>query len=91
MIKKYSFEGELLYKNIQNRIDYVDGATILQNNNIEQVIPMVKLWSRCWNLFRKKTQADLMDDFIPFRKQKQKTPERTFEEPGIINGIFIRI
>ncbi len=36
--RDYSFEGELFYKKIQNRIDYIDGADILANNEIEQVI-----------------------------------------------------
>ncbi|NND80166.1 MAG: TonB-dependent receptor, partial [Maribacter sp.] len=34
----YSFETELFYKDIQNRIDYIDGANLIANNAIEQVI-----------------------------------------------------
>ncbi len=34
----YSFEGEVFYKDIQNRIDYIDGANLIANNAIEQVI-----------------------------------------------------
>ena len=39
-IKKgdYSFETEVFYKDIQNRIDYIDGANLIANNAIEQVI-----------------------------------------------------
>jgi len=34
----YSFETEVFYKDIQNRIDYIDGANLIANNAIEQVI-----------------------------------------------------
>ena len=35
---EYSFETEAFYKDIQNRIDYIDGADLIANNAIEQVI-----------------------------------------------------
>ncbi|NAS11992.1 TonB-dependent receptor [Poritiphilus flavus] len=35
---EYSFETEAFYKDIQNRIDYIDGANLIANNAIEQVI-----------------------------------------------------
>jgi len=34
----YSLEIETFYKDIQNRIDYIDGANLIANNAIEQVI-----------------------------------------------------
>ena len=34
----YSFETEAFYKDIQNRIDYIDGANLIANDAIEQVI-----------------------------------------------------
>ncbi len=34
----YSLETEVFYKNIQNRIDYIDGANLIANNAIETVI-----------------------------------------------------
>jgi hypothetical protein len=85
--RKYSFEGELFYKNIQNRIDYVDGATILANNNIEQVILNGKARSYGMEfLFRKNTGR--FNGWISYTlsRAEQKTPGRTFEEPGIANG-----
>src|SRR5690606_7692456 len=36
--KTYSLETEAFYKKIKNRIDYVDGADLLGNNNLEQEI-----------------------------------------------------
>ena len=35
---EYSLETEVFYKDIQNRIDYIDGANLIANNAIEQVI-----------------------------------------------------
>lgn len=34
----YSLETEIFYKTIQNRIDYIDGANLIANDAIEQVI-----------------------------------------------------
>lgn len=34
----YSFETEVFYKDIQNRIDYIDGANLIANDAIEQVV-----------------------------------------------------
>ncbi len=34
----YSIETEVFYKDIENRIDYIDGADLIANNAIEQVI-----------------------------------------------------
>ncbi len=35
---EFSLETEVFYKDIQNRIDYIDGANLIANNAIEQVI-----------------------------------------------------
>jgi hypothetical protein len=35
---EYSFETEVFYKDIDNRIDYIDGANLIANNAIERVI-----------------------------------------------------
>ena len=35
---EYSLEVESFYKTIQNRIDYIDGANLIANDAIEQVI-----------------------------------------------------
>ncbi|SHM04218.1 TonB-dependent receptor [Flavobacterium saccharophilum] len=83
----YSFEGELFYKNIQNRIDYIDGADILANNNIEQVILNGKARSYGMELlFRKNTGNFTGWVSYTLSRAEQKTPGRTAEEPGIANG-----
>ncbi len=85
--RDYSFEGELFYKKIQNRIDYVDGADILANNNIEQVILSGKARSYGMELlFRKNTGR--FNGWVSYTlsRAEQKTPGRTAQEPGIANG-----
>jgi hypothetical protein len=83
----YSLEGELFYKNIQNRIDYIDGADILANNNIEQVILNGKARSYGLELLFRKNTGDFTG-WVSYTlsRAEQKTPGRTPEEPGIANG-----
>ncbi|MRX41255.1 TonB-dependent receptor [Flavobacterium sp. LC2016-23] len=83
----YSFEGELFYKKIQNRIDYIDGADILANNDIEQVILNGKARSYGMELLFRKNTGDFTG-WISYTlsRAEQKTPGRTAEEPGIANG-----
>lgn len=83
----YSFEGELFYKKIQNRIDYIDGADILANNNIEQVILNGKARSYGMELsFRKNTGNFTGWVSYTLSRAEQKTPGRTPDEPGVANG-----
>lgn len=85
--KDYSFEGELFYKKIQNRIDYIDGADILANNNVEQVILNGKARSYGMELlFRKNTGNFTGWVSYTLSRAEQKTPGRTPEEPGVANG-----
>ncbi|PWB20591.1 TonB-dependent receptor domain-containing protein [Flavobacterium sp. HTF] len=83
----YSFEGELFYKKIQNRIDYIDGADILANNNIEQVILSGKARSYGMELLFRKNSGDFTG-WVSYTlsRAEQKTPGRTPEEPGVANG-----
>ncbi|PBI89609.1 TonB-dependent Receptor Plug Domain protein [Flavobacterium sp. ACN2] len=83
----YSLETELFYKNVQNRIDYIDGADVLANNNIEQVILNGKARSYGLELlFRKNTGVFTGWVSYTLSRAEQKTPGRTPEEPGIANG-----
>ncbi|OXA79071.1 TonB-dependent Receptor Plug Domain [Flavobacterium aquidurense] len=85
--RDYSFEGELFYKNIKNRIDYIDGANLLGNNNIEQDILNGKARSYGMELlFRKNTGRFTGWVSYTLSKAEQKTPGRTPGEPGIANG-----
>ncbi|MNE18967.1 hypothetical protein D3C80_1120310 [compost metagenome] len=85
--KDYSLETEVFYKNIKNRIDYVDGADIFANENIEGSLLNGKARSYGLEvLFRKNTGT--LTGWISYTlsKAEQKTSGRTSEEPGIANG-----
>lgn len=84
---EYSFEGEMFYKNIQNRIDYIDGADILANNNIEQVILNGKARSYGLELLVRKNTGNFTG-WVSYTlsRAEQKTPGRTSDEPGVANG-----
>ena len=85
--RDYSFEGELFYKKIQNRIDYIDGADILANNEIEQVILNGKARAYGMELLLRKNTGNFTG-WISYTlsRAEQKTPGRTPQEPGIANG-----
>ncbi|TYA57230.1 TonB-dependent receptor [Formosa maritima] len=83
----YSLEAETFYKKIQNRIDYIDGADLIANNAIEQVILNGK--ARAYGLeilFRKNEGRFKGWIAYTLSKSEQQTPGRTSEEPGINNG-----
>jgi len=83
----YSFETELFYKKNKNRTDYIDGAGILGNNNIEQVILNGKARSYGAEFFfRKNTGRFTGWVSYTLSRAEQKTPGRTTEEPGIAEG-----
>ena len=83
----YSFETEVFYKDIQNRIDYIDGANLVANEAIETVI--LNGEARAYGLevlFRKnegKFQGWLA---YTYSKSEQRTPGRTPQETGINFG-----
>jgi hypothetical protein len=83
----YSIETEVFYKDIQNRIDYVDGANLIANDAIEQVI--LKGEARAYGLeflFRKKVGK--LQGWLAYTlsKSEQRTPGRNSNETGINNG-----
>jgi len=83
----YSLEVESFYKTIKNRIDYIDGADLIANNAIEQVILNGK--ARAYGLevlFKKNVGKFKGWIAYTLSKSEQQTPERTTTEPGINNG-----
>jgi len=83
----YSLETETFYKTVKNRIDYVDGAELIANNAIEQVI--LNGESRAYGLevlFRKNKGKFTGWLAYTLSKSEQRTPGRTPNEPGINNG-----
>jgi hypothetical protein len=83
----YSLELETFYKTIKNRIDYVDGADLIANNNIEQVILNGKSRAYGFEVLFKKTEGRFKGWFAyTLSKSEQKTEGRSASETGINNG-----
>ena len=85
--RDYTIETEIFYKDIQNRIDYIDGADLIANNAIEQVILNGEARAYGWEfLFRKNTGK--LRGWIAYTlsKSEQRTPPRNSNEIGINNG-----
>ena len=87
----YSLEIESFYKTIKNRMDYIDGADLIANEAIEQVVLNGEMRSYGLEiLFRKNTGK--LSGWIAYTlsRSEQKTPGRTPEESGINNGDWYR-
>jgi len=83
----YSLETEVFYKDIQNRIDYINGANLIANNEIETVILNGK--ARAYGLevlFKKETGNFKGWLAYTLSRSEQLTAGRTANEPGINNG-----
>lgn len=83
----YSFEIETYYKEIQNRLDYIDGADLIANDAIEQVILNGQMRSYGLEIMFKKNKGKF-NGWIAYTlsRSEQQTPGRTPEEPGINDG-----
>ena len=83
----YSLEVETYYKKIKNRLDYIDGADLIANNAIEQVILNGQMRAYGVEIMMKKNEGKF-NGWISYTlsKSEQQTPGRTPEETGINNG-----
>ena len=85
--ENYSLEVETFYKKVQNRIDYIDGADLIANNALEQVILNGQMRSYGLEVMLKKNEGRLNGwASYTLSKSQQQTPERTALESGINNG-----
>ncbi|MDX1364804.1 MAG: TonB-dependent receptor [Arenibacter latericius] len=83
----YSMESEVFFKKIQNRIDYIDGANLIANDAIEQVILNGEARAYGLELLVKKNLGRWQGWLsYTLSKSEQKTPGRTMEESGINMG-----
>lgn len=83
----YSLELEGFYKFIKNRLDYIDGANLVANNAIEQVIlPGTARAFGLELLLRKNTGRFTGWLAYTLSRSEQRTPGRTPEESGLNNG-----
>lgn len=87
----YSLEVESFYKTIQNRIDYIDGADLIANNAIEQVILNGKARAYGLELLFRKNEGRFKGWLAyTLSKSEQQTKGRTPQELGINNGNWYR-
>ncbi|WP_299555735.1 TonB-dependent receptor [Seonamhaeicola sp.] len=87
----YSLEVESFYKTIENRIDYIDGADLIANNAIEQVILNGK--ARAYGLeFLLRKNEGKFKGWLAYTlsKSEQQTKGRTPVETGINNGAWYK-
>lgn len=84
---KYSLEAETFYKKIKNRVDYIDGAQLIANNEIEQTILNGKARTYGIELMLRKNTGKL-SGWISYTlsRAEQQTPGRTPIETGINDG-----
>ncbi|WP_298239157.1 TonB-dependent receptor [uncultured Algibacter sp.] len=87
----YSIELESFYKIVKNRIDYIDGADLIANNAIEQVILNGKSRSYGLEVLLRKNEGRFKGWFAyTLSKSEQQTRGRTVNELGINNGEWYR-
>ncbi|GGI27975.1 collagen-binding protein [Pedobacter mendelii] len=84
---QYSLEVETYFKKVQNRLDYIDGANLVGNDALEQVILSGK--SRAYGLevlFRK--NYGKLTGWLSYTlsRTEQQTRGANSDEPGINNG-----
>jgi outer membrane receptor protein involved in Fe transport len=84
---EYSLETEVFYKDIQNRIDYIDGANLIANNAIEQVILNGEARAYGWELLLRKNEGRFKGWLAyTLSRSEQRTPGRpAFEDNGRSN------
>ena len=82
--KPIKFESEIFYKKIKNRLDYVDGADLVGNDNIETVVISGDARAYGIEFLLKKIQGR-HKYWIAYTisKSEQKTPGRNRIETGI--------
>ena len=84
---KYTLEVESFYKEIQNRLDYIDGADLIANEAIEQVVLNGKARAYGLEILAKKNEGKL-NGWVSYTlsRSEQQTPGRNANETGINNG-----
>lgn len=84
---KYTVEIESFYKKIQNRLDYIDGADLIANNAIEQVVLAGRARAYGLEVLLKKNEGNL-NGWVSYTlsRSEQQTAGRTANEVGINNG-----
>jgi hypothetical protein len=84
---RYSIELEAFTKRVQNRLDYVDGAELIGNDAIEQIVLNGSARAKGVELLVRKNKGK-MTGWLAYTlsRSEQRTPGRTATEVGINNG-----
>ncbi len=85
----FSLETEAFYKSIDNRIDYIDGADLIANEAIEQVILAGE--ARAFGLeFLLRKNTGKLKGWLSYTlsRSEQRAPGRNENETGINNGEY---
>ena len=87
----YTLELESYYKKVKNRMDYIDGADLIANEAIEQVILNGRMRSYGLEMLFRKNNGNL-NGWVAYTlsRSEQQTPGRTPTEIGINNGNWYR-
>ncbi len=85
--KTYSLETEAFYKSVDNRIDYVNGANLIANDQIESVILNGESRAYGLEILARKNKGQLTG-WIAYTisRSEQRTPGFSGTDPGINNG-----
>ncbi len=83
----YSLEVETFYKKVKNRLDYIDGADLIANDDIEQVVLNGEARAYGLEVLARKNNGKL-NGWISYTisRSEQKTEGRTEIETGINDG-----
>jgi len=84
---RFTLEIESFYKTIDNKLDYVDGAELIANDDVERFVLSGEARSYGLEFLFKKNEGDLTG-WVAYTlsRSEQRTPGRTAEEPGIAGG-----
>jgi hypothetical protein len=84
---RYNLEIEAFHKNIQNRLDYIDGAELIANDAIEQILLVGEARASGLELLFRKNEGKL-NGWISYTlsRSEQRTQGRTPDEVGINFG-----
>ena len=84
---RFNLELEFFHKIIQNRLDYIDGAELIANDAIEQVLLNGEAKASGLEVLLRKNEGKITG-WIAYTlsRSEQRTPGRTDQEVGINNG-----
>lgn len=83
----YNFSVETYFKDLKNRIDYIDGANLIANENIETVLLNGEGRAYGLEVLLQKAKGNFKGWLAyTLSRTEQRIPGRTSVEPGLNNG-----